>query len=494
MSSSSISPEAKVGIFVVVALIVLGYMSFRVGQKGFTLRSGYLVEVVFDNAAGLERDASVQIAGVEMGRVESIALKEGKALVTLRINKNVRLEKDIRASIKTHGILGDKYIEILPGSAQAGYLEEGGQIAQVERQADIDRLLHQIALIADDIKVVTGSLQTVLGGQAGQASLTDIVENTRQLTGNLNALVRSNEATIRAMLENTRQLTGNLNRVVSANDAKVAAVLDSLKAASREMERTFASLSDITDKVRKGEGAVGQLLTDKTTVDRLNQTIASLQSISDKINEGKGTIGKLINEEETANRLNESLAGINRYITKAEQFRTYLNYRGEYLFERREGKSYIDVRIQPKEDKFYLLGVVSDPRGKRKVTDRTVGGVTTRVEEWDRDSLLFNLQIGKRFKDLALRGGLMESTGGVGLDYYLWDDRFRFALEAFDFSTGRDAHLKAWAEYRLFKHLYLTAGWDDFINRDNQSAFGGIAIRFDDEDLKYLLTTTPIPK
>ncbi|HOO91245.1 MAG TPA: MlaD family protein, partial [Syntrophales bacterium] len=70
---SSISTEAKVGLFVLVALIILGYMSFRVGEQGFGLKKGYPVTVVFDNATGLEKDASVQIAGVEVGRVEDIS-------------------------------------------------------------------------------------------------------------------------------------------------------------------------------------------------------------------------------------------------------------------------------------------------------------------------------------------------------------------------------------------------------------------------------------
>lgn len=164
----SISTEAKVGLFVLAGLIILGYMSFTVGQKGFGLKKGYLISIVFDNAAGLEKDASVQIAGVEVGRVESIQLKDGKALAILRISPEVKLEKDVKATIKTHGILGDKYIEIVPGAQREAYLEPGGQIVQVERQADVDRLLNQLALIADDVKKVTGSLSNVLGGKRGR--------------------------------------------------------------------------------------------------------------------------------------------------------------------------------------------------------------------------------------------------------------------------------------------------------------------------------------
>ena len=545
-------------------------MSFQVGQRGLSLKKGFSVDVIFENVAGLNKDASVQIAGVEVGRVQSIKLQDGRALVTLRITPEVKLEKDVTAAIKTHGVLGDKYIEITPGTKGQALLKPGENITLTERHADVDRLLNQMGLIADDIKILTGSLSKVVSGQKGELAIGDIIENTRQLTYNLNTLVKNNEQALRATLENTRELTsnlnkivsmneealrdtlkntrdltgnlnkvvatneealrdtlnntrnltsslnnvvtaneevlrdtlkntrdlaGNLNKVVANNDAKITEVLDGLKGASREMEKTFASLGDISEGMKKGEGSVGQLLQDKTVADRLNKTLASLQEVADKINQGRGTIGKLVNEEETVNNINQGLAGINRYVNKAEQFRTFLGYRGEYLFNKSSMKSYLDVKIQPTVDKFYLLGVASDPRGKRTVKETTIAGVTTTVEENDKQGLLFTAQIGKRFNDLVLRGGLFESTGGFGLDYMAFNDKLKLTFEAFDFADDRRTHLKAAAEYRFFKYLYVSAGWDDFIsNQGNSSPFAGLSIRFEDEDIKYLLTSTPIPK
>lgn len=466
----SISSEAKVGLFVLVGLIILGYMSFRVGEYGFGMKKGYVVNAVFDTVAGLERDASVQIAGVEVGRVEDIRLEDGKALVTMRIIPDVKLARDVVASIKTHGILGEKYIEIVPGTKWEAYIEEGERITHVERQADVDRLLTQIGSIADDVKVVTTSLSNVLGGEEGEESLRSIVRNMRDMAE-------------------------SMNRIVEQNDEKFSTMLTSLRNASIQMEKTFASLNEITGGINRGEGTIGRLVKDESTIDKLNKTLASLQEITDKINDGKGTLGKLIHDEETVDNLNETLSGINRYVTKAEQFRTFLSYRGEYLFDTSDAKSYLELKIQPKEDKFYILGIVADPRGRRTVKDTTTAGVTTRTEEWERDGVLFNVEIAKRWKDVVLRGGLLESTGGVGIDYFAFDDRLQVTFEAFDFDPDRDPHLKAYAEYRLFKHLYLSAGWDDFLSDDgNESPFVGISIRFEDEDLKYLLTSAPIPK
>ena len=472
-----ISSEAKVGLFVLVALIILGYMSFRVGEYGFGLKKGYPVNVVFDDATGLEKDASVQIAGVEVGRVESISLKDGKALVTLRILPSVKLEEDTEAKIKSYGILGDKYVDIVPGTRGETYITAGGDIIITEQQADIDKLLRELGTIASDVMQVTASLKQVVGSEEGEANL-------------------------KAILTNTRDLSVSLNKVVQRNDEKFNLMVDSLQNAAVEMQKTFAALSDITERVNKGEGTIGQLVKNDGVFENLDKTVASLQDITNKINDGRGTIGRLINDEETVDNLNASLKsldksmeGIDRYVSKAEQFRTFLSYRGEYLFDKSDAKSYLEVKIQPKEDKFYILGIVADPRGRRTIVDRTTGGITTRTEEWEKNELLFNAEIAKRYKDIVLRGGLLESTGGAGIDYFAYNDNLKLTFEAFDFDTDRDPHLKIFAEYRLFKHLYLTAGWDDFVSDEgNESPFAGFAIRFEDEDLKYLLTSTPIPK
>lgn len=473
---SVISTEAKVGLFILIALVILGYMSFQVGEYGFGLKKGYVVNAVFDNVSGLEKDASVVIAGVEVGRVEGVSLVHGKALVLLRILPDIRLERDVSVSIKTHGVLGDKYVEIVPGTIGEEYLLNGGVIVDVKKQADIDQLLRDLGNISSDVMKVTSSLKNVIAGEEGEANL-------------------------KAILTNTKELTENLNNIVKRNDEKVNVMIANFSNASKEMERAFTALNEIVDKINKGEGTIGQLVKDEGIFDNLDKTIASLREIAEKINEGKGTIGRLVNEEETVDNINASLKsldtsmeGINNYITKADQFRTYISYRGEYLFEEDSVKSYIELKLRPREDKYYILGVVADPRGKRSVTDRTVDGTTSRIEEWDRNGLLFNAQIAKRYKDIVFRGGLLESTGGVGIDYFAFDDDLRVTFEAFDFDPERNPHLKAYAEYGVFNHIYLSAGYDDFISDEGtESPFVGFSVKFEDEDLKYLLTSVPIP-
>lgn len=499
---ASISTEAKVGLFILVALILLAYMSFQVGEKRIGFKKGYLVTSHFDNASGLERDASVRIAGVEVGRVEDISLIDSKAQVTMRIIPSVKLRENSKILIKAYGILGDKYIEIIPGTEGAPYLKDGDEITRVEKQTDIDKLMRDLGTIADDVMAVTASLRNVLGGEEGTANLSAILENTRKLTANLNEVVERNQEKIALVLDNTRDLTANLNKIVTENDRNIASLVTNLNKASGEMERTFAALSDISERLNRGEGTLGQLMENEEVFDNLNETLAALREITDKVNQGEGTIGRLINEEETVDNLNaglksidKSMAGINNYISQADRFRMFLGYRGEYLFDTSNAKSYVDLTIRPNEDKFYRLGVAADPRGRRTLTERWIDGTYSKVEEWERDKLLFTAEMGKRFKDLTIRGGLLESTGGVGIDYFALNDDLKLTFEAFDFDPDRNPHLKIYADYRLLKHIYLTAGWDDFISdEDNDSPFAGMMIQFEDEDLKYLISSVPIPK
>ena len=91
----------------------------KVGNLTFSREKGYDLEVLFDSATGLAKDVTVEIAGVEIGRVKKIALQDGKALVVLRMNPGMVIRKDAQAIIRTRGILGDKYVEIIPGSVAA---------------------------------------------------------------------------------------------------------------------------------------------------------------------------------------------------------------------------------------------------------------------------------------------------------------------------------------------------------------------------------------
>ena len=527
---SKLSVEAKVGVFVVIGVVLLGYMSIKVGTLNFSNNKGYFIEVLFDSASGLAKDVTVEEAGVEIGRVQDISLKDGKALVLLRIRHGIIVKKDARAIIRTRGILGDKYVEILAGSTSAPEIRSGDRLTRTVPVTDMDTLMNVLGEVANDIKLLTNSLSNVLGGEEGEANFRAIVDNLREMVTALNQTVQRNSADVDRMIHNLAGFSDTLKSVGDESQDDIKDIIASVRRVSSTMEslltdleevtakinagqgsigrlineedtindlnETLAAMKTITQSISQGEGTLGRLIAEDQTIDSLNTTLASLDDITAKINSGEGTLGRLVNDDETIDALNTTLSQLNNYLEKQDTFRTYLDYRGEYLLEAEALKSYISLRIQPREDKYYLLQVIDDPLGKESSTDTytDINGDTVVVQEKkiEYDTLKFSAQVAKRYYDFVLRGGLLESTGGFGFDYYFLDDKLLMSMEAFDFSLERNPHLKAKIDFTPFSHLYLTAGYDNFINEESRSFFIGGGLNFSDEDVKTLFTSVPV--
>src|SRR5215475_7066779 len=123
--------NVAVGVFVVLGILALAYLSIRLGKVSFLGGGGYDVTADFPSVGGLKAGSSVEIAGVEVGRVESIGLADYQARVVLRLEPSVKLQEDSIASIKTKGLIGEKYIRISPGGSDK-IIPPNGKIREVE--------------------------------------------------------------------------------------------------------------------------------------------------------------------------------------------------------------------------------------------------------------------------------------------------------------------------------------------------------------------------
>jgi len=129
-----------VGVFVILGMVALGYLSIKLGQVSFLGGRGYAVTVDFPSVGGLKPGSAVEIAGVEIGRVEAIGLADYQARVTLRVQTGIKLQDDAIASIKTKGLIGEKYIRISPGGSEK-IIPPNGKIREVEAPVDFEELL-----------------------------------------------------------------------------------------------------------------------------------------------------------------------------------------------------------------------------------------------------------------------------------------------------------------------------------------------------------------
>jgi phospholipid/cholesterol/gamma-HCH transport system substrate-binding protein len=129
-----------VGLFLVVGIVALGYLSVKLGRVSFLGASGYTLTVDFPSVGGLKTGSTVEIAGVEIGRVEDISLADYQARVTLRLHDEVKLQEDSIASIKTKGLIGEKYVRVSPGGSDK-IIPPNGRIREVEAPVDFEELL-----------------------------------------------------------------------------------------------------------------------------------------------------------------------------------------------------------------------------------------------------------------------------------------------------------------------------------------------------------------
>jgi phospholipid/cholesterol/gamma-HCH transport system substrate-binding protein len=135
-----------------------------------------------------------------------------------------------------------------------------------------------------------------------------------------------------------------------------------------------------------------------------------------------------------------------------------------------------------------MLDIISAP----DYTDTDDAGEYLGDLDHEKGKWYVSAQVGKRYRDFMVRGGLIESTAGGGVDWYVYHDKLKFSLDAYDFNAvndlrGTNAHLRATVRYRFYKFINAYAGYDNFLNSDASNLFFGLGIRFEDDRMKYLL-------
>jgi len=134
--------ELAVGLFMIVGLLCFAYLSIRLGDVQFLQDTTYPVQARFGSISGLKNGATVELAGVKIGKVASIRLDPGeyRAVVQLAIDRSVKLQEDSIASIRTSGIIGDRYVNISPGASE-DYLKPGDELEETESAINLEELV-----------------------------------------------------------------------------------------------------------------------------------------------------------------------------------------------------------------------------------------------------------------------------------------------------------------------------------------------------------------
>jgi len=500
---TGITRELQVGVFIFSACLVIAAFSFRITDTPI-FRRGTSLTTYLQDATGVFKKSKVKLAGIDIGIIENIELEDGKAKLTLIIDKGVDIPHDAHIIPRPLGILGDKYLEVvLPPKVKVP--SESDQSKKIDKIRDFDFIK---SLLESDRAWAQAPLTKpnyrageVIESKDAAATLDDL---TRQM-GSIGQDLKAVSSELRKIMEgstdaksplgktlkNTELLTDQLNGVVKENKGEFKELLQSLNRTTKKIEESLEGLQSA--ELKKDLNRLTQ------SAGNLSKSLENMEKITAKIEKGEGTIGKLVNDTETVDELNKTLRSVNNLVTRATRTLAIVDMKGEYLSRFSKTKSAFSVEIYPQEDSGYLASVIVDPFGsiERVVTTTTVDGAPSSTEEkltQNIDGLRFSLQYYKKVWNFGFRIGVFESRGGLGVSYYPTGSGLEIGTEIFDFSRDNEnPHLKAYIKVPFMDYFYAHVGGYELLAKTNDPALGyqksffvGVGLRFSDDDLKTL--------
>jgi len=288
----------KVGILITIAIAAILYSSFSGGGVSIFAPRDHLV-AYFESVNGLLKGASVRLSGVEVGNVKSITFVNLDPQRRLEVKLNIResvwnlITVDSKVQLGTIGLLGDKYIEIFPGTPGFPVVASGAVLAQKE-ESGIDAM-------AQKAPEITGSLDTLL-------------VNLKQVSGK----IAGGEGSVGRMLTDTA-LYDNLVKVLDRTTGVLAEIQRNQKEILSKLGSTLDNTSNITAKMDNGDGSLGQMVNDKRLYENAANSAGRLDSILTKIDRGQGSAGALVNDAELYEEIRNLVVRINNLIADIEK-------------------------------------------------------------------------------------------------------------------------------------------------------------------------------
>ncbi|MEJ2717718.1 MAG: MlaD family protein [Deltaproteobacteria bacterium] len=313
--------ETKVGVFVLVCLAIFVYAWFSI--VGVGLEKGFELKAYFDSVDGLKKGAQVQIAGIKVGNVKDVQFDKdtGKALVTMEIRKGYEnaIPADSSITLRSQGLFGDKYLVIQPGKPNARKLKNGDVIARVHEPMDTEKLVENIGIAAQDLKVLARSAREEMIDKKGAQKTYRTIVNAERFFGDMKNLVEKNKGKINSTIEGLDSTTKHLNQLVSRNQDKINQTVDRFERFSGSMDKTgkkfnrvATDLERVTEDVRSGRGTLGKLIVDESLYRQATSLIRDVRQLSNRIQYGPGTISRLINDPEIYFETRRAIRNMNK--------------------------------------------------------------------------------------------------------------------------------------------------------------------------------------
>jgi phospholipid/cholesterol/gamma-HCH transport system substrate-binding protein len=430
--------EFKIGLFLGIAILIAMALVFILGDlSSLFQKGGYVVYASFDSSAGLEEKALVRLAGVKVGKVEAILLKDYRAEVQMRINSNVSIQTDAEATLASLGLLGEKYVEIHPG--KAGTFCGPGDTISGQATVGFDQIGGMLGEVAEDIKGVGTVLTDMIGNDAAPGNLRDTLLRISSVASELQEMIGDNRDNVERTIDRSAQTLGTIE---TKFEEVASGVSDLITQVTSNVGERNLDLKENLDKL-------------KELFDNLEESIQILQKTLEKINEGKGSLGRLIQDEDLYEKTEKAIDSVQRMVGPVSSFKVDGGLRTEYYSSSSLVKSSLILNLRPDTKKFVQTQIIHDP--------------------W-KDQFTYSLLGGMNWGAFSARAGVLESTFGFGLDLRGMKDRMVFSLEGWDFNRLASPRFRMSARYSPTKYLYLLVGLDDFALATSRQMYFGLGL------------------
>jgi phospholipid/cholesterol/gamma-HCH transport system substrate-binding protein len=445
--------EAKVGVFVLVGILGLFALTTQVGSFSTLGKKGYTIYAGVSSVAGLDKNAKVKIAGVEVGFVKEMTLEGKKPRLELVVYDGVQITKDAKVMLVQSSMLGQKYVEVVEGISPET-LAKGATLDSEYKVASFDQTVTSINEAAGEFKAFMSELRATFDPNS-RANLQEAIAN------------------FNLMAKNLAVAGGEFSKAGSTVNDRLPRIMAQVDELSREFAKTG---KDVNAKLPE----------------MMDRFVALEKDLSEVVKDNKQPLNSALNSvDRFFSEGSETLKKVDKYVSIGTKSRLEIGLRTESYPTAKNSNSYLSVDFATSPTNSYLIDIVSS--GKDYTRKNPTTGTYVEPVQNEKGKSYVSAQFGKRFDNLRFRGGLTESTGGVGLDHFAIDDKLRTSLDLFDFGAvndvrGTKAHAKLAVRYKVYKRIDLIAGYDNFFNSKASSIFGGIGVSFVDDDLKYLLS------
>jgi phospholipid/cholesterol/gamma-HCH transport system substrate-binding protein len=293
---------------------------------------------------------------------------------------------------------------------------------------------------------------------------------------------------------------GAIDHTMANVEALSTDLRDRLPKLAQQFEALSKNLNAIVEENRPElKGVIGDI---RKMSQSFQGSAENIKVLTDRINNGQGTIGKLLNDETTVKKINDAVDNVNNLLGGFNKMDFRLDMGAAQWTKRGDSNVGLGLDIVPKPDYWYALAFNSTPDGKINQSIQTITqldpitGKPVSVPQkinWVTTDQVFTVsaQFAKRLGPAVFSAGIVESKGGAGVELRtLDDDRLRFGVLAYDFTKRDDKpnpRYRFTTSYQFWKGAYIQAGVQDIANKDLRTAFFGAGLRWKDDDLKKLV-------